>query len=557
MTGLVVLWSRDEPHRIGEAVLLRARDPNSYVFGRGTTDAQARQLGLVRHRPNAIFPTGPLNCPRISRAQLQLALGPGDSLLVENLGSCPLEYRGQSVQAARVTAGEMLSLRNELLLLCIRRDWMPRMALDRPGGIHPFGGPDPWGMVGESVPMWDLRQRIVAIANQAHHVLILGESGSGKELVAQAIHAHSARAKRRIVSRNAATIPEGLAAAELFGNIRNYPNQGSPERSGLVGEAQSSTLFLDEFAELPQAAQAQLLRVMDNGEYQRLGESTTRQSDLRILAATNRPIMDIKHDVLPRFKIHLAVPGLNQRREDIPLLIAHLLRRHASGGSKAALHFFPNADCQQMPRVSPLLVEALASRHYATHTRELETLLVRACLEGNGRYLELPREALRDLPIELAHELPRSGSTLPPLGPAPGVAGGLTLEEHARLMLLRQHRFSPTACGNDPAYPGNRQTADLHLRQLFCKTLKFANWNMQGSVTLLAGESDRELIEKASARLSTFVSNLYLRVAGKSNDDLPQLLAKEWKGSTDIATELILAMRAEKLGPLATATRLP
>src|SRR5208283_3694878 len=106
-------------------------------------------------------------------------------------------------------------------------------------------------------------------------------------------------------------------------------NPGMPERPGLIGEAHQSTLFLDEFAELPRNLQSHLLRVMDDGGYQRLGEAKARHSDLRIVAATNGRPEDIKHDVLARFLLRVSVPSLAARREDIPLLAVHLLRRHA------------------------------------------------------------------------------------------------------------------------------------------------------------------------------------------------------------------------------------
>src|SRR4029077_9274313 len=127
-------------------------------------------------------------------------------------------------------------------------------------------------------------------------VVIAGQSGSGKELVAQAIHALSGRADRRLVSRSAATLPEALIDAELFGNAKNYPNPGMVERSGLIGEAHGSTLFLDELGELPHAAQAHLLRVLDGGEYQRLGEAQARVSDFRLVVATNRILSSLKPD---------------------------------------------------------------------------------------------------------------------------------------------------------------------------------------------------------------------------------------------------------------------
>ena len=117
--------------------------------------------------------------------------------------------------------------------------------------------------------------------------MLLGETGTGKELAARAVHRFSTRADRPLVARNAATMPAGLIDAELFGNARNYPNPGMAERPGLVGQADGGFLFLDEIGELPSELQAHLLRVLDaGGEYQRLGESRVRRSDFRLLAAT-------------------------------------------------------------------------------------------------------------------------------------------------------------------------------------------------------------------------------------------------------------------------------
>src|SRR2546429_9984889 len=104
-------------------------------------------------------------------------------------------------------------------------------------------------MVGESRAVWELRARRAEIAGKPGHVLVTGESGSGKELVAQAIHALSPRSGRRLIARNAATLPASLIDAELFGNARNYPNPGMAERAGLIGDAHQSTLLLDQFAQ--------------------------------------------------------------------------------------------------------------------------------------------------------------------------------------------------------------------------------------------------------------------------------------------------------------------
>ncbi len=156
-----------------------------------------RRLSLARQVPGALVPGAPLACPRISREQLRLSPSPGGGILVENIGACPLLHRGGEVRHADVTPGDTLSLRNELLFLCVRRAPIaPASSSDLAVPIHPFGEPDAFGIVGESAPVWELRHRIVAVARLPFHVLIEGESGSGKELVAQAIHVRSARGHR-------------------------------------------------------------------------------------------------------------------------------------------------------------------------------------------------------------------------------------------------------------------------------------------------------------------------------------------------------------------------
>ena len=548
--ALVLVWSRDSPERVGELLLLPPHEPGPWTFGRGEGRGDPRRIALARQIPGALVSTGALACPRISRAQLRLSPGAGGGVRVENAGSCALVHEGRKVDAAEVAPGGMVALENELLFLCVRRAQVP--PLDDPGlPLHPFGGPDAFGIVGESPAIWELRQRVVAVARLPFHVLIEGVSGSGKELVAQAIHARSARGRRAMVSRNAATIPEGLADAELFGNVRSYPNAGMPERPGLVGEAHESTLFLDELSELPHGLQAHLLRVMDHGEYQRLGEATTRRADLRILAATNRPAEEIKPDVLARLKVRVAVPDLHARREDIPLLVAHLLRQQALAGTGLARRFFPDGDPSAAPLVSPGLIEALVRHRYTTHVRELETLLLGAALEGRGRYLELGPQTERVLhatPPGPPGKSPSAGAV--PAGVSSAALTGLealTPEEQARLSLLRKHRFSPTACGRDPAYPGNRQTADLHLRQLLCKALEIAGWDVQRAAALLAGEGDAAAPEKCAARLSTFVANLRERMRAEPGDALRRALDEEWKGSAEGAIRLVEALRAGKV----------
>jgi transcriptional regulator with GAF, ATPase, and Fis domain len=206
-------------------------------------------------------------------------------------------------------------------------------------------------------------------------VLVWGPSGTGKELVARAIHGLSDRKSRRLVARNAATLPETLIAAELFGNAKNYPNPGMAERPGLIGQADGSTLFLDEIGELPVASQAQLLRVLDEGEYHRLGESAARRADLRLVAATNRDLAVLKHDLLARLNFRLEVPPLDARRDDVPLIVRHIVRRSARAGDPIARQWLADGDPMGQPRLPIDAMRALIETQYELNVRELESTL--------------------------------------------------------------------------------------------------------------------------------------------------------------------------------------
>jgi two-component system nitrogen regulation response regulator GlnG/two-component system response regulator HydG len=222
-------------------------------------------------------------------------------------------------------------------------------------------------------------------------VLLLGESGAGKELAARAIHGLSRRSAALMVSRNAATFPPGIIDAELFGNVKDYPNPGMEARPGLIGEADGSTLFLDEIAELPSQLQAHLLRVLDaGGEYQRLGDAKMRRADLRIVAATNRDPTDIKEDLLARLTLRVTVPGLGDRCEDIPLLVRHVLGVAAAENPKIGERFFADRDGGRgEARIDPELIEMLLRHRHSHHVRELEGLLWQAISQSEGSYIAL------------------------------------------------------------------------------------------------------------------------------------------------------------------------
>ena len=392
--SLVLLWSRAEPERIGEVAIPDldddARDDadaddtesDDFYFGRAPR-AGARALVLVRQRPGANQRTGSPRSIGVSREQWKLRLA-GDALEIDNIGRRALIHNGVATSLARVRTGDRVEIADELLFLAVRRPpVLPAMRLP-PALVPCFGAADAFGIVGESAAAWELRRQLAFAAGREDHVLLSGPSGSGKELAARTIHGLSRRSANRIVARNAATLPESLIDAELFGNPRDYPNPGMPERPGLIGAADGSTLFLDEIGELSHSLQAHLLRVVESGEYSRLGEARSRQADVRVVAATNRDPLALKHDMLGRLRLRVALPGLEARREDVPLLARHMLRMMAANDPLVAERVFPDGDPTLEPCWSPGLVGALVTAPYATHVRELQTRLWEAIGRGDG-----------------------------------------------------------------------------------------------------------------------------------------------------------------------------
>lgn len=378
---LVLVWSVNAPERVGEVMVVDTFGPG--IFGRGDPEAGEDRLQLQRQRPGGADRTGVLPTPRISRDQLRITAGK-DHLQVENVGRCPLLVDGTPAMGAFVRPGQVVELRHQALFLCEMRPAVLPHVVDL--APHPFGDVDEHQIIGESAATWDLRARIAQLGPRGRHVLVTGPSGTGKELVARALHRASKRRDRPLVSRNAATFPEGLVDAELFGNIRDYPNPGMRQREGLIGAADQTTLYLDEIGELPHALQAHLLRLLDDGEYHRLGESRARRSDVRLVAATNRDPGVLKEDFAARLTGRIEVPGLAERRADIPLLARHRLRTLTEDDT--VMRRFVDQETTQ-PRLSPGLVRALVQHRWTTHVRELDRVLQYCADRSPGEFLEL------------------------------------------------------------------------------------------------------------------------------------------------------------------------
>lgn len=574
MPALVIVWSLHEPARIGE-VLLVPGDGRARMVGRGRQpDSRYLRLECQRQRPGQLESTGPLQAPTLSREQLLLETF-ADRIQVRNVGRCPLRVNGVALTQAELKAGDLLELREQLLLLCVLRP--PTMAT-RPGLLlHPFGQVDRLGIVGESPAAWELRAQLVFMASSNAHVLIRGESGTGKELVARALHMLSPRAEQAMVARNAATFPESLIDAELFGNVKNYPNPGMPDRPGLVGEAHGSDLFLDEFGELPTEMQAHLLRVLDLGEYQRLGETQTRRANLRLLAATNRPESHLKHDLLARLKLRLEVPDLNARREDIPLIARFLLRGIGRESPPRAEQFFEGGVSGE-PRMAPELMATLVRRTYTTHVRELERLLWQSIAISAGDFLELPESLMVEgtgasvadggAGIAEAPTAPlteASTPTPPPLTPSPtpsvpplssGEAGRsaqieaweATLEPQDRVLLtvFRRHRFRITDSTRDPECPVERATADLYLRVLLLKGLRHEGWSLRRGAQLIAGPDNPWLEPRVLERLETLIQNLRERL-DEDPAAVRQKLSRYYRSAYPVVEETLLALRSGRV----------
>jgi transcriptional regulator with GAF, ATPase, and Fis domain len=431
---LVIAWSMGEPGRVGEVTTIRGG--GAVVLGRGPAAPGEREerAGFARVRPGSAGQPEPLRASTLSRRQALLRRE-GGGVAVERLGKLPLRVDGVALERGVLQPGSTLMLGEELLLLAREHR---SIAGGAPAGFA-FGAPDEHGLLGESRAVWELRDRISFAAGQRGHVLVAGPSGAGKELCARAIHRASAQAGASWVARNAATLPAGIIDAELFGNTRNYPNPGMPERIGLVGEADGGTLFLDEIGELPAELQAHLLRLLDSGEYHRLGEVKARRSQVRLIGATNRQTTSLKHDLLARFTVRIELPGLNERREDIPLLCRSILARLCSADPRLRRFCEPDGT----PRVDPLFMEALLHHDYQTHVRELEELLLSSLRDSQRPYLQLTEELQARLqrvePVATSLDRETVEAALAASGGVVAAASRLGISRHALRRLMQRH----------------------------------------------------------------------------------------------------------------------
>lgn len=249
-------------------------------------------------------------------------------------------------------------------------------------------------IVGTSEGMQRIYDLVAKVANTESTILIQGESGTGKELVARALHFNSNRQHRPFIAVNCSALPENLLESELFGHKKGAFTGAVQDKVGLFEEAQDGTIFLDEINSMEQALQTKLLRVLQERQIRRVGDTKSISVNVRVVAATNEPLEEkirsggFREDLYYRLAvIPIQMPPLRERLEDIPMLANHFLRKYTEGAAEA-----------DIPKLDPRALDILSRYHWPGNVRELENAFERACAlceDGMIRAQDLPPVVLR------------------------------------------------------------------------------------------------------------------------------------------------------------------
>jgi transcriptional regulator with GAF, ATPase, and Fis domain len=362
-----------------------------------------------------------------------------------------------------------------------------------------------FGLVGETPQMRQVKAVIKQVAGTDITVLISGESGTGKELVAHAIHELSPRAKFPLVTVNCGAIPEGIFESEIFGHVRGAFTSADRTRKGYFEMADGGTLFLDEIGEMPLEAQAKILRVIEMGEFMKVGSSQGEKANVRVIAATNRDLAEavgvgqFRQDLFFRLKaVNILLPPLRERRDDIPLLVNAFLdeisRRHKIS----------------RPQITNGAMTLLKNAYWEGNVRELNNFLESLVVLERGSSLE---EAVVGRYLRQAS---RPSSYLPVLVPRGPIASGerdvlitLMLDLKRDLDEIKSHLFHrgsfPVSAGTpEPLYTNGEilpeeiaqvPTLEEVEKDQIQKTLREARGNRRKAASTL-GISERTLYRK-------------------------------------------------------------
>jgi DNA-binding NtrC family response regulator len=356
-------------------------------------------------------------------ADLRLPGAPGTELIARAPGVPVLIMTSyatvkSAVEAMRMGAVDYIAkpIDHEELVMVVDRILARQRQTSRDAARRPPNGFE--GIVGNCAAMREVFERIRKVAPTSSTVLILGESGTGKELVARAIHAHSPRRDAPLVTVNCAAVPSSLIESELFGHERGAFTGATSAHAGLIEAADGGTLFLDEIGELPLTVQAQLLRVLQNGEVRRVGSTKVGRVNVRLVAATHRDLARMiqegtfRSDLYFRLRVvDVKLPALRERGEDIEELALFLLE----------------SICARLGRprrtMSPAALQAIRAHPWPGNVRELEHAIERAVILAES-------EADALLPKHLGLDAP------PPASAPPGEEEDLSLVAYFRRFVL-------------------------------------------------------------------------------------------------------------------------
>ena len=284
-------------------------------------------------------------------------------------------------------------------------------------------------IVGKSQALANVLEEVKTVAPSVATVLILGETGTGKELVARAIHKLSPRSSGNFVKLNCAAIPTGLLESELFGHEKGAFTGAISQKIGRLELAHKGTLFLDEVGEIPLELQPKLLRVLQDQEFERLGGTRTIRVDVRIVAATNRDISkavsthEFRSDLYYRLHVFpIRLPALRQRAEDIPMLVHYFVQKFTRRMNK------------KIDSIPSETMQSLEQWHWPGNIRELENFMERSVIMTDGPSLRVP---ISELGALFEPESPDA-----PLGPTANISSQGTLEELERQYIVQMLRQS-------------------------------------------------------------------------------------------------------------------
>jgi transcriptional regulator with PAS, ATPase and Fis domain len=345
----------------------------------------------------------------------------------------------------------------------------------------------------DNSPMQDVLELVTKIRTDDIPVLIMGETGTGKEMIARAIHQTSQRKNAPFVALNCGALSETLLESELFGHEKGSFTGAQFRRRGRFELANKGTIFLDEITETSAAFQFRLLRVLQEKTFERLGGENTIHTDIRIIAATNKNVneeMDkglFRSDLFYRLNgFPISLPSLKERTEDIPLLIIHFLKKYKF---------------DYLTGLSDRAMEILRSYHWPGNVRELENTVRRSAIIAQSENRKLIKET--DIPEEIKKS--------DPLTTAQSVH--VSFEEQI-VNMLQNLKFSHTAISQTAKALGNRDRGTIteYFRGICFEELVAANYNIKETTRKIAGTSDENVLKKVETKINGYLNNLKAQI---------------------------------------------